>query len=60
MDEEVAQVKIASRWRGYFVRHLMSAHTEGTPENQKVQESLTKIAEALEVQSESVGLSLLK
>lgn len=66
VEENVAQVKISKCWRGHFVRRLVQARDPNSTLSQKydlnakTHDSLVKISQALEPQSESAGLSLLK
>lgn len=66
VEENVAQVKISKCWRGHFVRRLIQARDPNSElskkydVNTKTFDALNKVSQALEPQSESAGLSLLK
>lgn len=59
-EEMLAQVKISKTWKGHFVRRLHTARTPGNDIHQKTYDCLLKISQALDPQTESAGLNLLR
>lgn len=59
-EEHVAAVKIQKVWRGYWVRKVKQARTQGTEENMKAQEQLLKSWACIETAPEENGLCIFR